>query len=308
MARKKQEPTSNQLKVTDKKGFTVVYNTFLESDLLDYYEKIIFISIKKFADGSSDVLQAFPSLNRLHRMTGISKSKIQNIIASLESKGVLRVEHHTTKEKGHMSNIYTLIDSYDMWKRAGTDEELKQEIDRYDLEQAIKIVNASGKFEVKEKEPDNSEPTKVTEVPSTQLNQFDIVNTTLNSDKSQVERYTIDQIRQFYDYDILIHDNPYSRSDIDSVMDILHTSLNTTKPTIRISGEDKPTMVVIGKLMNLTYSGIMYAIEKYKEQTERITNPRAYILTILYHAEEQMNLDIANQVSHDMANWNPPTE
>ena len=46
-------------------------------------------------------------------------------------------------------------------------------------------------------------------------------------------------------------------------------------------------MVVVGKLMKLTYSGIMYAIEKFKEQ---------------------MNLDIANQVQHDMYHWNPPTD
>ena len=67
-------------------------------------------------------------------------------------------------------------------------------------------------------------------------------------------------------------------------------------------------MAVISKLMKLTYSGIMYAIEKFKEQTERIKNPTSYMLTLLYNAEEQRNLDIANQVQHDMYHWNPPTE
>ena len=73
---------------------------------------------------------------------------------------------------------------------------------------------------------------------------------------------------------------------------------------IRIAGEDKPTMVVVGKLMKLSYSEIMYAIEKYQEQTERIKNPTSYMLTLLYNSKEQMNLDITNQVSHDMAHWN----
>jgi hypothetical protein len=48
----------------------------------------------------------------------------------------------------------------------------------------------------------------------------------------------------------------------------------------------------------------MYAIEKYQEQTERIKNPTSYMLTLLYNSKEQMNLDITNQVSHDMAHWN----
>ena len=106
----------------------------------------------------------------------------------------------------------------------------------------------------------------------------------------------------------MVNDNPFSKNDIDSVMDILHTNLNTTKKTIRIGGEDKPAMVVISKLMKLTYSEIMYAIDKFKEQTDRIKNPTAYMLTLLYNSKEQMNLDISNQVQHDMYHWEPPTE
>ena len=88
------------------------------------------------------------------------------------------------------------------------------------------------------------------------------------------------------------------------MIDILHTAMNTTKPTIRVAGEDKPTMVVIGKLMKLDYETIMYAIEKFSEQTERIKNPVSYMLTILYTAPEQYKLDIQNQVKYDMSHWN----
>lgn len=106
----------------------------------------------------------------------------------------------------------------------------------------------------------------------------------------------------------MIADNLFKDRDVNSVMDILHTTLNTTKETIRIGGEDKPAMVVISKLMKLDYSEIMYAIDKFSEQTERIKNPTAYMLTLLYNAKEHMNLDISNQVQHDMYNWKPPTE
>lgn len=41
---------------------------------------------------------------------------------------------------------------------------------------------------------------------------------------------------------------------------------------------------------------------------ERIKNPTAYMLTLLYNAKEQMNFDISNQVQHDMYHWEPPTE
>ena len=100
----------------------------------------------------------------------------------------------------------------------------------------------------------------------------------------------------------MIRDFSSQADDIDSVLNILHTVLNTNKPTIRIAGSNIPAEVVIGKLMKLDYSDIMYAIEKYQERTDRIKSPAAYMLTSLYNAKEYSNLDVTNQVQHDMAN------
>lgn len=298
MARKKLKSA------TDQRKFTIVYNDFLESDLLDKHEKLIFIAIKKFAD--NDTMRAFPSLKTLHRMTGISIRWIKKSIEHMEQIGVISVEHREDDEKGHQSNLYTLYDYAEVWK-VGSSEDVAAVADEVSEMKLVAELRARGYTVTKEKELE-SEPTK-DQTQALQLNQFDIVNTTINSQKSQeVERYSLEQIRILYDYDVMISDNPYQKHDIDSVISILHTSLNTTKATIRIGGEDKPSMVVIGKLMKLTYSGIMYAIEKFKEQTERIKNPTSYMLTLLYNAEEQMNLDIANQVQHDMYHWNPPTD
>lgn len=284
---------------TDQRSFTLVYNDFLESNVLNYYEKMVFIAIKKFAN--NDTLIAFPSLKRLHSMTGISRSKIQEVIASLQEKGVLKVEHRTTKEKGHQSNIYTLYDFAELWN-AGDVGEMAAVVDRYEEDRMVEALKSKGYVVRKEKEL-TSEPTKVTEV-STKLNQFDIVNTTPNSETSQAERYTIDQIRQYFWYDIMVADNKFQVNEIDSVMDILHDLLNTNKKTIRVAGEDKPAMVVIGKLWKLNNESIMYAIRKFGEQTERIQNPVAYMTTLLYKAPEQFEFDIKNQVNHDMAHWN----
>ena len=292
---------------TDQRKFTIVYNDFLESDLLDKHEKLIYIAIKRFAD--NDTLKAFPSLKILHKITGISIRWIKKSIEHMEQLGVISVEHREDDEKGHQSNLYTLYDYAEIWSVGSSEDDVAAVADEISEAKLVAELRARGYTVIKEKEPDKTEPTKVTVEPSTKLNQFDIVNTTINSEKSQeLERYTIDQIRQIFDYDILVNDKPLWQKDIDSVFSILHTALNTTKETIRVGGEDKPTMIVIGKLMKLDYSEIMYCIEKYSEQTERIKNPTAYMLTLLYNAKEQMNLDISNQVQHDMYNWEPPTE
>ena len=117
--------------------------------------------------------------------------------------------------------------------------------------------------------------------------------------KSQ-ERYTLNQIKQLFEYDIMIQDNQHQRKDIDSVIDILYTTMNTTKETLRVNGENKPSMVVIGKLMKLNKESIIYAISKFSERTNRINNSSAYMLTILYNVPEQFNLDLQNQIQYNM--------
>ena len=292
---------------TDQRRFTLVYNDFLESDILNYYEKMVFIALKKFAD--NDSMRAFPSLKTIHGITGISLSQVRRSIEHMEQLGVISVEHRTDKEKGHQSNIYTLYDYAEIWKVDSSNDDVAAVVDEISEAKLVAELKARGYTVTKEKEPDTLQADQSDNESSTQFNQFDIVNTTINSKESQeVERYSLVEIRAYYEYDIMVNDNPFAKNDIDSVMDILHTYLNTTKKTIRIGGDDKPAMVVISKLMKLTYSEIMYAIDKFKEQTDRIKNPTAYMLTLLYNSKEQMNLDITNQVQHDMYHWEPPTE
>lgn len=285
---------------TDQRPFIMVYQDFLESNILDnYYQRLVYIYLKKFADSKN---QCYPSVKTISKQSGISVNKVKITLKELEEKGIIAKANRNRPDGGKSSNLYTLYDYRELWN-AGSSEEVAAVIDGIQEKYMIEALTAKGYYVTKEKGL-ASEPTKAhTQAP--QLNQFDIVNTTTNSGESQdLERYTLDQIKQLFDYDIMIQDNPYRQQDIDSVMNILYTTMNTTKATIRISGEDKPSMVVIGKLMKLSYSEIIYAIEKYQEQTERIKNPTSYMLTLLYNAKEQMNLDITNQVSHDMAHWN----
>lgn len=286
---------------TDQRPFIMVYHDFLDSDVIGSHEKMVFIALKKFADSKN---QCFPSLKKLSDVTGLSKRKIQDTLKELEQKHIITIESRLRADGGTTSNLYTLYDFKELWN-AGSSEEMATVVDEYEDKKLISLLEAKGYTVIKEKEPDTTEPTK------DQLNQALMNNSSLNlynyitddAKSQELERYTIDQIRQIFDYDILVNDKPLWQKDIDSVFSILHTALNTTKETVRVGGEDKPTMVVIGKLMKLDYSEIMYCIEKYNEQTERIKNPAAYMLTLLYNAKEQMNLDITNQVQHDMYHW-----
>lgn len=283
--------------ITDQRPFVMIYHDFLENDLLTSHEKMVFIALKKFADSNN---QCFPSLKKLANITRMSKRKIQDTLRSLEQKHIIDIDSRSRTDGGDASNFYTLNDLEELWN-AGSSEEMAAIVDEIEEKRMIDILTAKGYYISKAKElaSDTDQSTDT----STYVNSINIDKDTIKKPESQAERYTLDQIHQLFDYRAMVNDNPYEKQEIDSVMGILHNAMNTTKPTIRIFSEDRPAMAVIGKLMKLDKDSIMYAIKKFSEQTECITNPTAYMLTILYTAPEQYNLDIQNQVSHNMADW-----
>lgn len=285
----------NKLKLnTDQRPFIMVYHDFLESEILDNpYQITLYICLKKFANENN---QCFPSLKKLVKVSRMSQRKVQETLKELEEKHIISIENRIRTDGGKSSNLYTIHDYKELWK-AESVEQIKEAVDIEEL-QLFELAKKKGYILTKEKGP-TSEPTKVTDV-STQKKHCSQEQNTIPASKSQdLEKYTLNQIKEIFSYEVMVHDNPDEQEHIDSVMNILHTTLNTGKKTIRIAGTNKPAMVVIGKLMKLNNESIMYAIKKFKEQTERIKNPTSYMLTILYMAPEQFQLDITNQVQHD---------
>jgi len=196
---------------TDQRKFTLVYNDFLESDLLNHYEKSVFIALKKYAD--NDTMRAFPSLNKLHKITGISLSQVRRSIDHMKELGVISVEHRTDEDKGHQSNLYTLYDYAEIWS-VGSSEDIAAVANEISEMKLVAELRSRGYTVTKEKGLDN-EPTKA-HYQAPQFKQFNQSDITINSGESQdLERYTLDQIKQLFDYNIMIQDNPYRQQEID---------------------------------------------------------------------------------------------
>jgi hypothetical protein len=112
------------------------------------------------------------------------------------------------------------------------------------------------------------------------------------------QRYPMEYLRERYRADDLILMG-VPEADVEMVMDILHDAVNTTKKTIRVNREEKPSEVVRSRLLKLQCMDILYAIEQYHKQTTQIHYQKAYMLSILYDARGQGHLDYSNQVQHD---------
>ena len=299
-------------------SFTIISNGLIETELLTEHEKIVYIVIRKHLNQEKQV--AFPGMATISREARLSKSQVIKAIKGLEEKGLLIVKRETTKYNEKKTNIYYFNDFSQLWEaktidelkeittktqRPLTDNEIIDRVMKIDKKKRQKLYNQLAKEFKKEREPETLSTYQSNNDSSTQSNNFNQANIIPSSKESQeLERYTMGDIHQLFNYDIMLIDYPDKQRDINSVMNILYTAMNTTKSTIRIAGEDKPTMVVISKLMKLDKDSIMYVIENFSKQTERIKNAVPYILTMLYNAPEQFNFDIQNLALHHMAHWN----
>ena len=284
------ETWGGQERPDGKRTFIKVYRDFFENDQLDScYQKLVYIYLGKFANSDQ---KCFPSVRTLARLTGIGISKVKSTINELVQKGMIRKENRRRRDGGKNSNLYTLLYNLKEKFHTGKNKKVDNEADNH-----IDIEKGKGL---------DSTPTKVkNQAPIS--NNIDGNYTKPNPKNCQeFDRYSLEFIQKHFHYDILLSETGVSEDDLDAVMGVLYDTLNTTQPTITINGDDKPSRVVINRLMKMQYWTIKYAIDQYKKQDEqRIKSPKAYMRSILYNAATGgYSLDVRNQVAYNMAHWN----
>lgn len=275
---------------SDVKPFTMIKNAIIDSEnILNEHEKILYIVLLRYGN------KAFPSLATLSKKCGFSKRTAQRTIDTLIEKKLLKKKNRINSKNGNTSNIYTLIDNDKIW--FSSKENLKENIDKAILEEAIKIVEASGR-KVSEKGLDNG-PTKAHYQAPDKQSFSKKQNSTTESKSQEMEQYSMQDIREIYEYDNLVIQYPDKQTDIDIVISVLYDTLNSTKSTIRVGGENKLVKVVLNKLEKLHPGDLIYAIDKYHGQTNRIKNVKGYLLTLLYNGRDQHHLDLSNLGHHN---------
>ena len=88
--------------------------------------------------------------------------------------------------------------------------------------------------------------------------------------------------------------------EIDGIVNIIMDVVMTTKSSVRISGEDKPTQIVKAKFLKLNKENMDYVLYCLQHNTTVIKNMVLYIQTALYNAPNTESLYYRNMVNHDM--------
>ena len=91
------------------------------------------------------------------------------------------------------------------------------------------------------------------------------------------------------DYELLIEQNPGKADTINELISIMVDAICSTRPTIRVNGEDIPHDVVKSTFLKLNSSHIEYVLEAMDNNTSDVRNIRSYLITALYNSRLTLN-------------------
>ena len=100
--------------------------------------------------------------------------------------------------------------------------------------------------------------------------------------------------------EILSQDHRFDTDRVNEMVEIMLDAICSTRPTIRINGEDMPQQVVKSRFLKLNSSHIEYVLHAMDECPSDIRNIRAYMLTTLYNASLTMDNYYSALVNHDL--------
>lgn len=286
---------SKSKSATELKNFTIFHNEFIETDLLDCYEKLVFMAIKRHINNNDNT--AFPSIKKICNHTRLSKPTVIKAIKGLEEKHIITVEHRESNSKGHMNNLYTLYDYKEMWT-VSSKKEIATVIDKIEEQQLVALLKSKGYTVKKEKEV-VSATDQSTDSTSQQLSNTIINNNTVSGANSQdYKAFSIQMLKYHYDFNILEENNKSNLSLLNAIMELLLEVLNTSKLTIRVNQEDKPVEEVKGRFLKLNYMHIQYVIDSVTQQSN-VKAIRSYLITSLYNSYTTIDVHYSTMINKD---------
>ena len=214
---------------------------------------------------------------------------IQSALRELEKHGYL-VRHRTRDSKGRMSCM--VFEIYEKPQPVLSDTENPHmenpDVDSPDMDKP---------------HPDNPAQINtnqvITQERNNSLSNYQSINLD-GMDEMDMRAQYEEIIRDNLELDILSQDNRFDTDRVNEMVEIMLDAICSTRPTIRINGEDMPQQVVKSRFLKLNSSHIEYVLHAMNECPSDIRNIRAYMLTTLYNASLTMDNYYSALVNHDL--------
>ena len=113
-----------------------------------------------------------------------------------------------------------------------------------------------------------------------------------------------EQYREYFfnklEMSLLMERYPMQKDTLASILELLIEVCSSKKKTIRVAGDDRPAQVVKARLMKLTAEHIAYVLRGLNENTTKVRDTKAYMLTTLYNSPVSIDTYYQLLVNHDM--------
>ena len=129
---------------------------------------------------------------------------------------------------------------------------------------------------------------------------YNIQNSDTKTEEEWIDRYTktVDEIKKQIDYDYLI--NYAERDIVDEVVNIMAEVMTIPRPKYKIEGDFVEYDAVLNNLKKITAEQLEVCLLAYSRQRQRIRNPKAYWISVLYNIPLTSNIVLQNMVNSDM--------
>lgn len=107
-------------------------------------------------------------------------------------------------------------------------------------------------------------------------------------------------VRDNIDYDFLVEQNKYKVSETNELVSLMVDTICSTKPFIRVNGENIPHEGVKSTFLKLNSNHIEYVLEAMDKNSSDVRNIRSYLITALYNSRFTLNSYWDARVNHDM--------
>ena len=131
---------------------------------------------------------------------------------------------------------------------------------------------------------------------------------TVDEDEMDEATAYMELIRENIDYDCMMQSQEWRDRDMyEELYQIICDVVCVPRKTVRIAGEDYPYNLVKSKFLKLNSSHLQYVISCMQNNTTKVANIKAYLITALYNAPNTMSHYYTAEVNHDMYGVREPS-
>ena len=269
-------------RVNKNRGYTVMANYHLRDKTLSLKAVGLLSKMLSFNDGWQFSTKG---------LSAICKEGPDAVLAALrelEDAGYL-VRHQSRDEKGRMSSM--VFEIYEK-PQTGLPDTEKPHTEKPDTDNPF-----TGKPCTENPAQLNTNPV-ITNERNNSLRNYQSINLDGMDRMDEREQYR-ELIRDNLEIDIRSQDRHYDLDRVNEIVEIMLDAVCSTRPTIRINGEDMPQPVVKSRFLKLDSGHIDYVLQAMNDCPSDIRNIRAYLLTALYNASLTIDNYYSARVNFD---------